>query len=155
MRVRLAVICVSILGLMGCESDALINETKEIIGSTWAYDQPVSFTTEVSDTLATHNFYIQLRHGGDYKYQNLIVFFRTYYPNNTFITDTVDCPLAETDGKWKGSGLGDILDNRIVFKINQTFPQAGTYNLELQHGMRSDSIHEIYDVGLLVHQTNN
>lgn len=155
MRIRLISMCVLFFGLVGCESDPLINETMEIDASIWAYEQPVTFTAEVDDTLANHNFYIQLRHGGDYKYQNLIVFFRTYYPNNTFITDTVDCPLAEPDGKWKGSGLGDILDNRIVFKINQKFPQTGTYNFELQHGMRPDSIHEIYDVGLLVHQTNN
>lgn len=153
MRLTGFVILVCSTLLMGCENDAFINKTVELKDAAWSFNDPMKISAEIEDTTGTHNFYIQLRHGGNYKYQNLIVFFKTFYPNNTYTVDTIDCPLAEPSGRWLGSGLGDILDNRILFKINHKFPQSGTYNFELQHAMRPDTIHEIYDVGLIVQRT--
>jgi gliding motility-associated lipoprotein GldH len=143
------------LTLTGCTEDALLNQSQEISHGAWAFDQPVKMSLNVSDSLNNYGYFIQLRHGGDYKYRNLIVYFKTFYPNNTYMVDTIDCPLAEPSGRWLGSGLGDILDNQILFKINQPFPQGGVYNFEIQHAMRSDTVHEIYDIGLLVKRMNN
>ncbi len=143
------------LTLAGCIEDALLNQAQEISHGAWAFDQPVKMSLDVSDSLDNYGYFIQLRHGGDYKYRNLIVYFKTFYPNNTYIVDTIDCPLAEPSGRWLGSGLGDIYDNQILFKINQQFPQGGVYNFEIQHAMRSDTVHEIYDMGLLVKRMNN
>lgn len=82
-------------------------------------------------------------------------FFKTYFPNNTYQVDTIDCPLAERSGRWYGSGLGDLLDNRIMFKRNVQLPQAGNYKFELQHAMRSDTIEEVYDIGLRIEKAIN
>lgn len=136
--------------MSSCATDALVNETREVPNHEWVFENTALFTAEVTDTLTPFNYFIQLRHSGNYAYRNLILYFKTYYPNNTYIVDTIDCPLAEVNGKWRGTGLGDLLDNRIMFKINQKFPLTGSYNFELQHAMRPDTIHEIYDVGLLI-----
>lgn len=137
-----------------CTEEALINQSQEIPDAAWGFEQSIKLQTEVTDTLNSYAYFIQLRHGGDYKYQNLIVYFKTFFPNNTYMVDTIDCPLAQANGKWLGSGLGDILDNQILFKINQKFPQGGSYNFEIQHAMRPDTIHEIYDMGLLIKRMN-
>ena len=138
------------LMLTGCADEALLNQSQEMKKGEWVFDQPVKLGLDLSDTLNNYAYFIQLRHGGEYKYRNLIVYFKTFYPNNTYKVDTIDCPLAEPNGRWLGSGLGDILDNQILFKINQKFPLGGVYNFEIQHAMRSDTVHEIYDMGLLI-----
>lgn len=152
---RLAGIVLITLLLAGCTEEALINQTREVSNAKWAFDDPVKMSVDVLDTASSYAYFIQLRHSGDYRYRNLIVYFKTFYPNNTYMVDTVDCPLAEPSGRWLGSGLGDILDNQILFKINQPFPISGTYNFEIQHAMRSDTVHEIYDMGLLIKKMND
>jgi gliding motility-associated lipoprotein GldH len=152
---RLAGIVLITLLLAGCTEEALINQTREVSNAKWAFDDPVKMSVDVLDTTSSYAYFIQLRHSGDYRYRNLIVYFKTFYPNNTYMVDTVDCPLAEPSGRWLGSGLGDILDNQILFKINQPFPISGTYNFEIQHAMRSDTVHEIYDMGLLIKKMND
>jgi gliding motility-associated lipoprotein GldH len=147
---KLKIATVLLMALAACTKPALINETQEVPSGDWEFNDVKRFTHEVSDTLSPFNFYAQIRHSGNYEYQNLIIYFKTYFPNNTFIVDTIDCPMAEASGKWMGSGLGDLLDNQVMFKRNLQFPLAGTYNFEIQHAMRPDTIHEIYDVGLLI-----
>jgi gliding motility-associated lipoprotein GldH len=138
------------IGLGACTKPALVNQTQEVTAGEWGYADLKSFSQEVSDTLSPYNFYAQIRHSGNYEYQNLIIYFKTYFPNNKFVVDTIDCPMANAAGKWMGSGLGDLLDNQVMFKRNLQFPIPGTYKFEIQHAMRPDTIHEIYDVGLLI-----
>ncbi|MEZ4720904.1 MAG: gliding motility lipoprotein GldH [Flavobacteriales bacterium] len=146
---------VALLLLTSCGPEAIINESHEIPNGEWVFENGVQFSAEIVDTLQPVNYYIQVRHSGNYAYRNLIVYFKTFYPNNTYMVDTINCPLAEPSGKWLGSGLGDMLDNRILFKINQRFPMSGGYNFEIQHAMRPDIIHEVYDVGLLIEKAKN
>jgi len=139
-----------LLILIGCQEPALVDEFDQVDSHEWVFDDARQWEVEVTDTLTPHNFYVQVRHGGNYAYQNLIVYFKTYFPNNTFKIDTIDCPMADPTGRWYGSGLGDLVDNQIMFKRNIQFPFSGNYKFELQHAMRPDTIHEIYDVGLLI-----
>ena len=134
--------------LSACGPDQIINETQEIPDGDWAFSDVHRFSVNVEDTLTPFNFLINVRHGGTYAYRNLIVIVKTYFPNNSFKVDTIDCPLADPSGRWYGNGLGDLLDNRIMFKRNIQLPMGGSYNFELQHAMRPDTVHEIYDIGI-------
>lgn len=136
--------------IVGCTNESLVNETSPIQDGAWAFEDARKLKVNISDTLSPFNFYVLVRHGADYPYQNLILYFKTYYPNNTYTVDTIDCPLAAPNGKWLGSGLGDMLDNRIMFKRNIQFSKSGEYNFELQHAMRSDTICCVHDIGLMI-----
>lgn len=146
----IALLAACAAALAGCGHEAVVSQSGEVPNGEWAFTHSLRFTADISDTLAPMNYYIQLRHGGDYAYRNLIVYFKTFRPDNTYTVDTVDCPLAAPNGQWLGRGLGDLLDSRVLFKINQRFPMSGTYNFEIQHAMRPDTIHEVFDVGLVV-----
>lgn len=147
---KIVIVVLLALSLGACTKEALLNETQEVKAGIWEFSDVKRFTLEVTDTLTPYNFSAQFRHGGNYEYQNLIILFKTYYPDNKFTTDTIDCPLSAPSGKWYGNGLGDILDISVLFKRNVQFEQTGTYNFEIQHAMRPNTIHEIYDVGLLI-----
>ncbi|MEX2597247.1 MAG: gliding motility lipoprotein GldH [Salibacteraceae bacterium] len=149
MRSLMLFLCLSPL-LIACSDDALVNATTPIENGDWAFEDSRKLKVEINDTLSPLNFYVLVRHGGNYAYRNLILYFKTYYPNNTYKVDTIDCPLADKSGRWFGSGLGDLLDNRIMFKRNVQLPLAGEYSFELQHAMRPDTIKEVYDIGLRI-----
>jgi len=138
------------VALASCSNQTLLSETDSLPTGDWEYNQVFQTTYAAEDTLTPLDFYFLVRNGSNYRYQNLIIYFKTYYPNNTFQVDTIDCPLADESGRWYGSGLGDMLDNEILFKTNYQFPKSGAYKFEIQHAMRPDTIHEIYDVGLRI-----
>lgn len=145
-----------IAGVLGsCNPPALVNQTEEVADGHWEFGDIKRFTVDVEDTLQLYNYHILVRHGGNYGYQNLIVYFKTFYPNNTYDIDTINCMMAYPTGEWIGSGLGDLIDNDVLFKINQPLPLPGTYNFEIQHAMRPDTIEEIYDVGILIESAMN
>jgi len=154
MRLTLALL-LALAVLSGCNQNVLLSETSAIEDGKWGYEDAFEVESALNDTLSPLNFYIEVRHGSTYPYQNLIVFFKTYLPNNTYKVDTIDCPLAEKSGRWYGTGLGDMLDNQVMFKRTVQLPQAGNYKFELQHAMRSDTIEEIYDIGLRIEKAIN
>ena len=99
MRKLIFIGTIAVALLNSCKTDALLNETREVPNSQWVYENTALFSADVVDTLQPYNYFIQVRHSGDYAYRKLILYFKTYYPNNTYIVDTVDCPLAEPN--WK------------------------------------------------------
>jgi gliding motility-associated lipoprotein GldH len=144
-----------LLSLAACGPESLVNATTPIKGGEWAFEDSRKLEVAVSDTLTPFDFYVLVRHDAQYPYQNLILYFKTYYPNNTYTVDTIDCPLAAPSGRWLGNGLGDLLDNRIMFKRNVQFPQSGAYNFELQHAMRPDTVCCVHDIGLLIQRAGS
>ena len=54
------------------------------------------------------------------------------------------------DGHWLGSGLGDLYDNRIIFKEKKKFPMAGRYRISIQQAMRENPLMDIQDIGFRV-----
>lgn len=144
----LMLVCCGLLA--SCSNDSILSETKALPEGKWEFQDVFQTGLMVNDTLTPLSYYFLMRNGADYRYRNLIICFKTYFPNNTYRVDTIDCPLASESGKWYGSGLGDMLDNEILFKTNYQFPMSGTYKFEIQHAMRHDTVQEIYDLGLRI-----
>jgi len=65
----------------------------------------------------------------------------------------MECILADANGKWLGNGLGDIWDNKILFKQNVKFPKRGLYQFTLNQAMRLDSLPMIMDAGLSIEKS--
>ena len=80
-------------------------------------------------------------------FSNLYLFLDLTFPNGKNRRDTLGCALADTRGNWFGSGIGDIIDHRISFKENFTFPIEGRYNLRVTQGMRQDPLLGVTDIG--------
>lgn len=143
-----------LLFLSACSDEAILSETDALPDGEWEFNQVFRTEMTVTDTLTPHDFYFLLRNGANYRFSNINIYFKTFYPNNTYIVDTIDCPLAYESGEWRGSGLGDMLDNEILFKTKHQFPMTGDYKFEIQHAMRMDTVQEIYDVGLRIEHSS-
>ncbi|MGQ0826831.1 MAG: gliding motility lipoprotein GldH [Bacteroidota bacterium] len=151
-KIKSIVLLVSILCLflISCDEKRIYEENREIPGSAWSSGNGLTFEVDVKDPSTPTNFYINVRNADGYPFSNLYLFVKTTFPNGIISADTLECVLADENGKWLGNGLGDIYDNQIPFKKNVRFPLPGKYTFEIKHGMRSDVIPLIMDVGLRI-----
>lgn len=139
-----------VLLFASCDNNRIFEENKAITGEGWSVNDVKLFNVDIKDPATTTNFYINIRNADGYPYSNLFLFVKTIFPNGKMSNDTLECILADEKGKWLGSGIGDIYDNQIPFKRNVRFPLAGKYTFEIQHGMRTDNVPLIMDVGLRI-----
>jgi gliding motility-associated lipoprotein GldH len=116
----------------------------------WNVKNKPTFEVKIDDTVSLYNLYVNVRHASHYPYANLYVFVTTTFPNGKTRKDTVECILAEPNGKWKGDGMGDIWDYQSPWMQNIKFPLMGIYKFEYEHAMRMEQVPFIMDVGLRV-----
>jgi gliding motility-associated lipoprotein GldH len=116
-------------------------------------NKPLVFDVPVKDTNNKYNVYITIRNSSSYDFNNLYLFIDIHSPMKITERDTIDCILADADGKWMGNGLGDIWDNKILFKSNVRFQKPGIYEFVFNQAMRADSLPMIMDAGLSIEKS--
>ncbi len=139
-----------VLFFTSCDNSRIFEQNRAIPEIGWANKNSIKFDVNISNIKAPTNFFINVRNSEGYPYSNLFLFIKTTFPNGKMSNDTLECVLANENGKWLGSGLGDIYDNQIPFKRNVRFPVIGKYTFEIQHAMRMDTIPLIMDIGLRI-----
>lgn len=139
-----------VIGLTSCDDTVVFEENRSFEKGVWNYHEPAIFIFDVEDTVSRNDFFINLRNGDAYPFMNAFLFVRMDFPNGRTSIDTLECFLADQAGRWLGTGLGDIYDNRFLFKQQKAFPISGQYRIEIRQAMRVDDLPEIYDVGLRI-----
>lgn len=143
-------ILLCVLFFSACDDARIFEDNTAIPESGWDSSNVISYGVEIKDPSTPANFYINVRHADGYPYSNLFLFVKTKFPDGKQSNDTLECQLADENGKWLGKGAGDIYDNQIPFKRNVRFPLAGTYTFEIEQGMRTRAIPLIMDIGLRI-----
>ena len=139
-----------VVTLISCDSKRFYEENKSIEGGVWVNTNFPSFKVNITDTLARYNLYLNVRNDGTYPYSNLYLFIHTLLPGDKTASDTVECQLADPDGKWRGAGFGSLKFNRFLFQRMMAFPRKGIYRFEIQHAMRVKELKGIRDVGIRI-----
>lgn len=140
----------TVLSFSACKHPAIFDKDEEIVDGSWLTTQKPKFEVEIEDSLQNTNVYINIRNSSCYPYRNILLFINTTFPDGKVARDTLECMLADDTGRWLGDGLGDIWDNRILFKKNVRFPQRGIYKFEFEQAMRLDPLPCIMDIGMRV-----
>lgn len=136
--------------LESCDPKRVYEKNEKIANNNWDQNVPLVFLVNVTDTLHLHNVYVNVRNAGFYGFSNLFLFINTRFPQGQLERDTLECTLASPDGRWLGEGLGDIWDNRILFKKGVRFPQTGEYRFEFIQAMRINPLTGIMDAGIRI-----
>jgi len=148
-----------LLSISSCDDpNRVFEENVEIPNEQWVVSERAVLSTVIDDTLASHNFLINVRNTERYPYRNLYVFVKTTFPNGKFSKDTVGVILADETGKWLGDGGGYLnssshLSNTIMYQYNRRFPLKGEYKFEIEQAMRTDTLIGIKNVGLRIEKT--
>ena len=121
----------------------------------WTLENVALFTPEITDTISTNNVFFIIRTGSSYPFRNIYLFLSTTAPTGKTITDTLQYMLADDKGKWYGKGIGDIHELILPFKSSVYFPSKGIYSFKIRHGMRSEMLQGVYDLGLKIEKTKN
>ena len=141
---------VFITSLVSCDKNLVFEDNKEIKDNNWDQANKLAFSVAITDSTAPHSIYLNVRNAGWYTFSNLFIFVHTTLPDGSITADTAECVLADENGKWLGDGLGDIYDNRILFKKQFRFPQVGIYKFELEQAMRVNPLPGIMDAGMRI-----
>ena len=139
---------VSLLVIQSCDSKRFYEENKRIEKSVWNSKDKATFNVTITDILSPYNFYFNLRNGGGYPYSNIYFFLKTVFPDGRISRDTIECQLADYDGKWLGSGISDVKFNRFLFQKGVRFPRKGKYIFEVEQAMRVSDLKGITDIGI-------
>ena len=140
---------------LSCDKQRIIDENKSLDDNSWDIKTKLDFKVNITDVSASYNMYINIRNAGWYPFSNIFLFINTTLPDSSLARDTAECTLADKDGRWLGDGLGDIWDNRILFKKNFKFKMTGEYHFELEQGMRVNPLPGIADVGIRIEKVAN
>ncbi|RPD38478.1 gliding motility lipoprotein GldH [Chitinophaga barathri] len=128
-------------------------KNRDIPNSEWAADNRPVFELELSpeDTAYAYNIYVNVRHTDAYPYNNLWLLVSTQLPgDSTAVTRRVELPLADTYGKWLGSGMDDIYEHRIPIQQNAIFSKPGMYRFTYEQNMRQTPLPDMLSVGLRI-----
>jgi gliding motility-associated lipoprotein GldH len=139
-----------VLLVASCDHHLVHEENHPIPEASWEKDHVLSFRVDMEDTLQAHHISINVRNTSAYPMSNLFLFVSIVSPDGLFNRDTIQFHLAEPSGKWVGKGFGSIYSNRFRYKNNVRFPVTGSYHFTIEHGMRTDRLEGISDVGLRI-----
>lgn len=142
-----------VAGAVSCDRKRVFEAYKTLDEKGWNKDSVVVFKFPLTDTTRNHNLYVNIRNKGTYGYSNLWLFLSIGSPDGKTVTDTVEFSLAEPSGRWKGSGIGDLHDNQILYKKSVFFPKKGNYTFSIKQGMRDNVLPGIRDIGLRIEKT--
>ena len=137
-----------IMVLLACNSNYFFRETRRIPDGTWNVKEKVVFSVNIPDTSKRYSLYIDIRNDVDYPFANIYMFLDTRFPDGRIARDTVECQLADYDGRWLGKGSGSIRQNRFLFQREVRFREKGYYTFTFEQAMRTGELKGIRDVGL-------
>lgn len=137
-----------------CDKNKVFDQYKTLPQPGWHKDSLLVFELNVADTLHANNLYINVRNDIKYKFSNLWLFIEIESPDSTAKTDTFEIVLADPTGKWMGTGFGGIKSNQIMYRRSAIFPVSGMYKINIGHGMRSNLLKGINDIGVRVEKQN-
>jgi gliding motility-associated lipoprotein GldH len=79
------------------------------------------------------------------------------FPNNYQIIDTLEYEMTTPEGRFLGTGISDVLENKLEYKTNVNFPVSGNYTIHVQHAMRKSQeieglayLNGVTDVGITI-----
>jgi len=140
----------TVFALTSCDRNGVYEGNISTSNNLWAKNNAAKFIAPIKDTVSYHNIYINIRNTTNYPNCNLYLFIATTAPSGATQLDTIECFLADDQGKWLGKGFGHILDSQIPYKRKVRFPQSGDYKFEIKQAMRTDSLSGISSVGIRV-----
>jgi gliding motility-associated lipoprotein GldH len=133
-----------------CDKGRLVDAYVTVPDNGWNKDSLAFFVVDVPSIEQPMNIYLNVRNTPQYTSSNLWLFVDVVSPSGKYERDTVECILSDLHGKWIGKGWGSIYHVKRPYKMGIRFAEHGKYEFKLSHGMRSNDLKGIRDIGLRV-----
>lgn len=144
-------IIASLILVASCGSVDVFEKNVSIPDHEWSSSFKPEIAFEVTDTASLYNIYAVVRHTDAYRYNNMYMNVYFQAPGDTVRKERVDLRLATDDRGWLGSGMDDIIEQRILIPQKPVkFPRSGVYKFTLENIMREDPLQHVMNVGIRV-----
>jgi len=120
-----------------CDKKRIYDEYKPVAEG-WKKDSSFVFKPGKLDSLKAYNLFINVRNNKDYKYSNLFLITEMQFPQGKIVTDTLEYEMAAPNGKWLGTGFGDVKESKLWYKENVKFTEPGAYRVRIKQAMRKN-----------------
>lgn len=148
-KVNIVVLALISIFLHSCgEAGVIVNQSKTIPNATWNRVDTLHFEFNVQDTIDYYDFSVLVRNTDNYQWSNIYLFSDLIFPNGKTRIDTIEVQLADQYGYWLGNNSGTIITTTSTFMNHRKFPLVGIYKLSFSHGMRTENLKEITDIGI-------
>ena len=97
----------------------------------WHADSIITLSHSVVDTITKQNLYLKIRHTTDFEYQNIFLFVDFQDKR-----DTIEVILSEKNGKWLGSGFGDVKEVEFCLAKEVIFNTKKASKVTVEQAMR-------------------
>ena len=156
---------VSFLALMivafsSCDRNRVYDEYKSLRG--WNKDSAVTFQLNNIDSSKVYDLFINVRNNNEYQYSNLFLITEIKFPQGKVISDTLEYEMTKPNGKWLGTGFGDVKESKLWYKEDVRFDEPGEYKVTIQQAMRKNGevdgiqvLEGITDVGFRIENSDN
>ena len=122
----------------------------------WQTDFIAKGSFVISDTLASYNIYLVLRHTDAYKYNNIWLNMGLQAPGDSLYYQKLNLQLGNDATGWEGTGMNDIWEVRKLLNGEpRRFRKAGVYNFSIAQIMRDNPLLHIMSVGLRVENSTS
>jgi gliding motility-associated lipoprotein GldH len=150
MKKTFAFIALSILILTSCSKTKIYEKRQDFDNYTWNRMKSLFFEVPVTDTETEYNIYLTLRHITQYPYDDLKINVTIYSPSGEERTTMHTIKIKDSQGKFLGSGAGDLWDVELLAKEKMGFNQPGTYKFQIDNLMDYLDVVGLVDLGLRV-----
>lgn len=143
------------LCFFSCSKIGVFEKTIPLPAQAWFYNIQPSFTFNITDTTASYNVFIVLRHTDTYAYNNIWLAVGSQVPGDTLHTQNINMGLGNDTKGWEGTGMDDIYEVRKNITSGPvTFKKAGRYTFTLAQVMRENPLLHILNIGIRVEKVN-
>lgn len=133
-----------------CLQPSFYDQNQEITGQEWSNKEVKSFSVPVKDSTSRYAFFLKARHAYTYPFSNLAIRLTIKDQNFSEKEYLVKLKLAENDGKWKGTGTGNLFSMEFPILEGFHFRDTGTYTIQVSHAMETNPLPGIKDIGLRI-----
>ena len=149
-----------VLVFASCDSNRVFDAYKSVPDA-WHKDSVITFKVTPPDSTNAYNLFVNLRNTNTYKYNNLFLIVEMVFPHGKTVKDTLEYKMAEPNGKLLGTGYTDVKENKLWYKEQVVFKEAGEYTVNIQHAMRENGkvngvieLEGVTDIGFRVENIN-
>ena len=141
---------------ISCDKNNVYQQFFDIHENTWHKDSLINFELTDLDTSISYKMFLNIRHGVEYKYQNIFLFSKTDHNK-----DTLEIYLCDNAGKWYGKGWGDIKEVTVdISNVNDkiiTKSSSISFEQAMRYGDKEsiENLQHIHSLGILIQQNND
>jgi len=136
-----------------CNKDRIFEKNHDFNNNTWSKTEIVTFEADIEDVESEYDIYLSVRNASFYPFANVIMGLTIETPAGESRMMQHELMVKNTDGSFRGEGLGDIYDISIPVFKNMLFKDKGKYKFIIDNRMHLVEMPGIMSVGLIIQKS--